>query len=65
MNDEDCASALSAILSSLEPMIPECLGWSGRLSPLARRGEYDLTPYNVGIRRDTSSDIVKEVVCRG
>lgn len=36
---------------------PECLGWTGRLCALARRRGYDLTHYNLGIRRDTSSDI--------
>jgi lysophospholipase L1-like esterase len=47
---------------------PECLGWTGRISALARRRGYNLTPYNLGIRRDTSRDIAKrwltEVVCR-
>lgn len=36
---------------------PECLGWTGRLSALAHRRGYNLTQYNLGIRRDTSTDI--------
>ena len=47
---------------------PECLGWTGRLSALARRRGYNLTHYNLGIRRDTSADIaarwLAEVDCR-
>lgn len=36
---------------------PHCLGWVGRVSARARAGGCDLTPYNLGIRRDTSQDI--------
>jgi len=38
---------------------PECLGWSGRLAASARRRGYPLTCYNLGVRRETSSDIAK------
>ena len=47
---------------------PECLGWAGRLSALARHRGYNLTHYNLGIRGDTSGDIASrwhaEVACR-
>ena len=47
---------------------PECLGWTGRLSALAHRRGYNLTQYNLGIRRDTSADIAvrwqAEAACR-
>lgn len=36
---------------------PECLGWTGRLSVRARRDGYNLTHYNLGVRRETSLDI--------
>lgn len=36
---------------------PECLGWTGRVSASAMRRGYQLTYYNLGIRRDTSADI--------
>ena len=36
---------------------PEYLGWTGRVSILARQRGYQLTCYNLGVRRDTSSDI--------
>ena len=35
----------------------ECLGWTGRISRLAGRRDYKLTYYNLGVRRDTSTDI--------
>jgi len=38
---------------------PECLGWSGRLAVSARHRGYTLTSYNLGVRRETSSDIAK------
>lgn len=36
---------------------PECRGWVGRISAAARLTGVDVTAYNLGIRRDTSSDI--------
>lgn len=47
---------------------PEYLGWTGRVAALARRRGYLLTCYNLGIRRETSSDIARrwlsEASCR-
>ena len=37
---------------------PDCLGWVGRVCAAARRGGVDVTSYNLGIRRDTSADIL-------
>lgn len=37
---------------------PECLGWVGRLCANARRQGNDFTFYNLGIRRNTSADIL-------
>jgi acyl-CoA thioesterase-1 len=37
----------------------ECLGWSGRICSDARRRGRDITLYNLGVRRDTSSDIAE------
>ncbi len=36
---------------------PECLGWTGRLARSARANHFNLTYYNLGIRRETSVDI--------
>ncbi|MBL8163389.1 MAG: lipase [Anaerolineae bacterium] len=36
---------------------PECLGWVGRAAAQARRDGFDLTYYNLGVRRETSADI--------
>lgn len=36
---------------------PDYLGWTGRVSILARRRGHTLTCYNLGVRRDTSSGI--------
>lgn len=36
---------------------PEYLGWVGRVSVAARRKGYNLTSYNLGVRRETSADI--------
>ena len=36
---------------------PECLGWAGRLCVAARRAGYNVTGYNLGVRRETSRDI--------
>ncbi len=38
---------------------PTCLGWAGRLAVAARQKGYNLTYYNLGVRRETSVDIVK------
>lgn len=35
-----------------------CLGWVGRICAAARRGGRDLTCYNLGVRRDTSADVL-------
>jgi lysophospholipase L1-like esterase len=35
----------------------DCLGWVGRLCARARQAGRDLTPYNLGVRRETSADI--------
>jgi acyl-CoA thioesterase-1 len=37
----------------------ECLGWAGRFSAAARRRGHDLSPYNLGIRGETSAQIAK------
>ncbi|WP_433079209.1 GDSL-type esterase/lipase family protein [Dactylosporangium sp. CA-052675] len=37
---------------------PQCLGWAGRLAALAHRRGTPLTAYNLGIRRDTSADVL-------
>src|SRR5687767_2146287 len=36
---------------------PDYLGWTGRVCLVARQSGYDLTSYNLGVRRDTSTDI--------
>jgi acyl-CoA thioesterase-1 len=36
---------------------PECLGWVGRISTAARDRGHDLSPYNLGIRGETSAQI--------
>src|ERR1700674_737098 len=36
----------------------ECLGWVGRISADARRRGHDLSPYNLGIRGETSMQIL-------
>lgn len=47
---------------------PARLGWAGRLCVEAERAGYDITWYNLGVRRDTSADIARrwraEVACR-
>lgn len=37
----------------------ECLGWAGRLCVSARRAGHNLTHYNLGVRRETSTDIAR------
>ncbi|NET46270.1 GDSL-type esterase/lipase family protein [Okeania sp. SIO2B3] len=47
---------------------PKCLGWTGRICQTVCDRGYDLTYYNLGVRRDTSTDInsrwLREVSCR-
>jgi len=38
---------------------PEYLGWAGRLCVNARRAGHNLTGYNLGVRRETSTDIAR------
>jgi lysophospholipase L1-like esterase len=38
---------------------PECRGWVGRVAASGRAAGFDLTAYNLGIRRDTSRDILQ------
>ena len=37
----------------------DCLGWAGRLCMNARRAGHNLTGYNLGVRRETSTDIAR------
>ena len=37
----------------------ECLGWAGRLCASARRAGHNITYYNLGVRRETSTDIAR------
>lgn len=37
---------------------PECRGWVGRVAAAGRAAGFDLTAYNLGIRRDTSRDVL-------
>lgn len=47
---------------------PECLGWTGRICAAASKQGYDLTYYNLGVRRQTTTEIasrwLEEVSCR-
>ena len=36
---------------------PECLGWTGRLCVDANKKGYDITYYNLGVRRETSTEL--------
>ncbi|HCF26651.1 MAG TPA: lipase [Cyanobacteria bacterium UBA11049] len=36
---------------------PECLGWAGRICVNANRKGYDITYYNLGVRRETSCEL--------
>ncbi|MBV9995463.1 MAG: hypothetical protein JO127_09635 [Caulobacteraceae bacterium] len=36
----------------------DCLGWVGRLCAAERRAGLDITLYNLGVRRDTSADML-------
>ena len=38
---------------------PAKLGWSGRLSANSQNKDLDITHYNLGVRRETSDDILK------
>lgn len=37
----------------------ECLGWVGRISASARRRKHDVSPYNLGVRGETSIQIAR------
>lgn len=37
---------------------PECRGWVGRISSAARAAGFDVTAYNLGVRMDTSRDVL-------
>lgn len=37
---------------------PECRGWVGRVAAAGRAAGFDLTAYNLGVRRDTSRDVL-------
>ena len=37
----------------------ECLGWVGRISASARRRQHDVSPYNLGVRGETSVQIAR------
>lgn len=47
---------------------PECLGWAGRICVDANRKGYDITYYNLGVRRETSAELkvrwLREVTSR-
>ena len=36
---------------------PECLGWAGRICVDANKKGYDITYYNLGVRRETSAEL--------
>lgn len=36
---------------------PECLGWAGRICVDANKKGYDITYYNLGVRRETSTEL--------
>ncbi|MEA5553971.1 GDSL-type esterase/lipase family protein [Anabaena cylindrica UHCC 0172] len=36
---------------------PECLGWTGRICVNAIKRGYDITYYNLGVRRETSTEL--------
>lgn len=36
---------------------PECLGWTGRICVYANKNGYDITYYNLGVRRETSTEL--------
>jgi lysophospholipase L1-like esterase len=37
----------------------DCLGWVGRVCASARRAGHSITAYNLGVRRETSADIMR------
>jgi hypothetical protein len=37
----------------------ECMGWVGRISASARRRKHDVSPYNLGVRGETSIQIAR------
>mgnify|MGYP002775444457 FL=1 len=36
---------------------PTCLAWTGRISVSANEKGYDITYYNLGVRRETSTEL--------
>lgn len=38
---------------------PDCLGWPGRVCRAAIQSGVGMTCYNLGVRRDTSADILR------
>jgi lysophospholipase L1-like esterase len=38
---------------------PEHLGWAGRLAARTHHGGWPLTTYNLGVRRDTTADVLR------
>ncbi|BAZ30863.1 GDSL family lipase [Cylindrospermum sp. NIES-4074] len=36
---------------------PECLGWTGRICVSANKKGYEITYYNLGVRRETSTEL--------
>ncbi len=38
---------------------PECLGWTGRICVDANKKGYEITYYNLGVRRETSTELKK------
>jgi lysophospholipase L1-like esterase len=38
---------------------PECLGWTGRICVNANKKKYDITYYNLGVRRETTTELKK------
>jgi lysophospholipase L1-like esterase len=37
----------------------ECMGWAGHISAAARRRQHDVSPYNLGVRGETSVQIAR------
>ena len=52
-----CVSASWVIPSSTVPVTPACLGWTGRVCAALIKQGYGVTYYNLGVRRETSSDV--------
>ena len=55
MNDHRiCFVGDSFVQGTCDPL---CLGWTGRVAVQAQRNGFNVTHYNLGVRRDTSQDI--------